>query len=185
MTEIKAHGTAELRTERLLLRRYRPEDAPALYRKFGSDTAMYRYSGWNPYATPEAARENVDRHIAAYDDVRFYGWAIEAEGALRGTIGAYDYEDDRIEVGFSIERDCWGKGYSTESLKAVLNYLTEEEGIRSVIAWCADENIGSQRVLEKAGMRLKAAEKDGLVIGENIFDKLTYEYRGNRPIEGD
>ena len=39
--EAKVHGTAELRTDRLVLRRYRPEDADALYRHLGSDLAMY------------------------------------------------------------------------------------------------------------------------------------------------
>ena len=83
-----------------------------------------------------------------------------------GTIGAYDYENDRIGVGFSIVRACWGKGYATEALKAVLSYLTENESISCVSAWCAAENIASRRVLEKAGMQLVRTEKDGLAVDE-------------------
>ena len=45
-------------------------------------------------------------------------------------------------------------------------------------AWCAAENVGSKRVLEKAGIRSVGIEQDGLVIGEKAFDKLLYEYRG-------
>ena len=73
---------------------------------------------------------------------------------------------------------CWGRGYATEALKEVLWYLTENEGISCVTAWCAAENVGSKRVLEKAGMRSVGIEQDGLVIGEKAFDKLLYEYRG-------
>ena len=58
--EVEVHGTAELRTDRLVLRRYRPEDAASLYRNLGSDPAMYKYSGWNPYATLEMAQETVN-----------------------------------------------------------------------------------------------------------------------------
>ena len=147
-------GTISLQTPRLLLRRHVPEDAGILYRNFGTDAAMFRYSGWNPYTTPEQARETVQRFIDSYADPRFYGWAIECEGCLIGTIGAYDYDEEKkqIEVGFSIERASWGKGYAAEALRAVLEYLTSQEGIACVTAWCASDNIASKRTLEKAAM---------------------------------
>ena len=177
--ETEAHGTAELRTERLILRRYRMDDAEALHRFLGSDPAMARYSGWNPYATPEMARGTVRRFIDSYQDEHFYGWALDAEDVLVGTIGAYDYADDRIEAGFSIARACWGRGYATEALKAVLRYLTANEGIGCVTAWCAAENTGSRRVLEKAGMRLADTQRGGLTVDGKTYDKLIFEYRKN------
>ena len=175
--EIEVHGCVELRTDQLILRRYRPEDADDLYRYLGTDPAMYQYTGWNPYETPEMAQETVRRFIAGYEDKHFYGWVIDSEDVLFGTIGAYDYKDDRIEVGCSVKKACWGRGYATEALKAVLNYLTANEGIPCVSAWCASDNIGSGKVLEKAGMRLVDTEKDGLVFGDRVYDKLIYEYR--------
>lgn len=175
------HGTAELRTERLTLRRYRPEDADALYENFGTDPEMFRYSGWNPYADPEAARETVAQFIASYEEPHFYGWAMDRGGALVGTIGAYDYEDGRIEVGLSVAKDCWGSGFATEALAAVLAYLIENEGISCVTAWCAAENAGSRRAMEKAGMQCVSTEPGGLAVGEETFDKLIYEFKkGNQ-----
>lgn len=175
--ETEIIGTAELTTERLLLRRYHPEDADDLYEYFGKDPVMSQYSGWNPYATPDMARETVARFVERYDDPRFYGWVIECECDLLGTIGAYDHKDDTIEVGMSVKRDCWGHGYAAEALKAVLEYLTEHENISCVTAWCAADNIGSGKAMEKAGMKLVRTEKDGLAVGEKTYDKLIYEYR--------
>ena len=175
--EIEVHGTVELWTERLILRRYRPEDAAVLYRFLGSDPAMYKYSGWNPYATLEMAQETVNRFIASYEEEHSYGWVIDVDGVLFGTIGAYDFEDDRIEVGFSIIRAGWGQGYATEALKKVLEYLAENEGISCVTAWCAAENIGSRRVLEKSGMKLVSAVLDDLVVGERRYERLVFEYK--------
>ncbi len=172
----KAHGSAELRTKRLILRRHRPEDAALLYQEFGTDPEMFQYSGWNPYATPGMAQETVQRFIDSYKDEHFYGWAMETGGVLCGTIGAYDFCDGQIEVGFSVAKPCWGRGYATEALKAVLEYLTENEGIPCVTAWCAAENTGSKKVLEKAGMQFAGIEKDGLEVGEKTYDKLIYEY---------
>ena len=208
--EAEVHGTAELLTDRLMLRRYREEDADELYRRFGADPEMTKYSGWNPYATPEAARATVQRFIESYSDKHFYSWIIDWEDVVIGTIGAYDYEPEAtvtggtasdafsgannipgestkadlsatggtIEVGFSIDRACWGRGYATEALKCVLAYLTGNEGIGRVTAWCASENAGSRRVLEKAGMELTRIEKAGLAVGDQTHDQMFFEYRG-------
>ena len=175
--EIEVHGTAELWTERLILRRYEPEDAEPLYRRLGSDPSMYKYSGWNPYATLEMAQETVREFIRHYDDEHVYSWVIDVDDVVVGTIGAYDYKDDRIEVGYSVVPAWQGRGIATEALKEVLKYLTENEGISCVTAWCADENTGSWRVLEKAGMQRVRTDKEGLVVGDKTYDKLIYEYR--------
>ena len=138
---------------------------------------MVRYSGWNPYATQEMARETVRRVIDSYDDAHSYSWVMDVDDIVVGTIGAYDYKRDQIEVGFSVDRGWRGRGFATEALKKVLNYLTENEGISCVTAWCAEENAASRRVLEKAGMQLVRTEKDGLTVGNRVYDKLIYEYR--------
>ena len=102
---------------------------------------------------------------------------MDIDDVIVGTIGAYDFEDDHIEVGFSVVPGWQGRGLATEALKKVLEYLTDNEGIPRVTAWCAAENIGSQRVLEKAGMKLVRTEKDGLTVGDKVYDKLIYELR--------
>lgn len=175
--EIVPHGTAELWTENLILRRYRLDDAEALYERFGTDPDMYKYSGWNPYATLEAAQETVQRFIDSYSRDRTYSWVMDIEDVVVGTIGAYDYEDNQIEVGYSVDKAWQGRGFATEALREVLKYLTENEGISCVTAWCAGENAASCRVLEKAGMKLVRTEKSDLTVGDNIYDRLIYEYR--------
>ena len=104
---------------------------------------------------------------------------MDVDDVLIGTIGAYDYEDGRIEVGFTVAGNWRGRGYATEALKTVLEYLTQNENIPCVTAWCAAENIGSSRVLEKSGMQLVSIEKDGLKVEGKVYDKLIYEYKAN------
>ena len=177
--EIVPHGTAELWTEHLVLRRYRHEDAEQLYEYFGTDRAMWQYSGWNPYATPEMAQETVRRFIESYDDDHSYSWVMDDDYVVVGTIGAYDYENDQIEVGFSVKGKCQGRGLATEALTAVLEYLTVNEGISCVTAWCAAENIGSRRVLEQSGKQFVQTEKKGLTVDGKTYDKLIYEDKVN------
>ena len=174
--EIEVHGTVELWTEHLVLRRYRPEDAELLYRHFGTDPEMVQYSGWNPYATLEMAQETVRRFIESYADNHSYSWVMDVDDVVVGTIGAYDYDQKQIEVGFSVDRGWQGRGFATEALRKVLSYLTTNESIPCVTAWCAAENSGSRRVMEKAGMKLVRTEKDGLTVGEKTYDKLIFAY---------
>ena len=133
--------------------------------------------GWNPYATLEMARETVQGFIDRYEEEHLYSWVMDIDDVIAGTIGAYDSNDDQIEVGFSVVKGWQGRGLATAALKRVLEYLTKNEGIRCVSAWCAAENIGSQRVLEKAGMKLVSKEKDGLKVGDSVYDRLIYQYR--------
>ena len=174
--EIEVHGTVELWTDRLILRKVRPDDAEPLHRCLGTDPALARYSGWNPFATLEMAQETVRQFIGRYRDEHFYSWVMDIDDVVVGTIGAYDCEDSRIEVGFNVVRGWQGRGLATEALKKVLEYLTKKEGMSCVTAWCAAENTGSRRVLEKSGMRLVRTEQNGLTVGEKEYDKMIYEY---------
>ena len=174
--EIEVHGTAELRTERLKLRRYRPEDAEELYKYFGTDPSTYQYSGWNPYATPEMTRETIERFLKSYSDEHFYGWVMDVDDVIVGTIGAYDYRDGSIEVGLTVNKGWRRRGFAAEALGRVISYLTENEGISRVIAWCASDNAGSRKAMEKAGMKLTGEEKGGLTVGERTYDRLDFEY---------
>ncbi len=171
-------GTIEMKTDRLLLRRHQSDDANVLFEIFGSDPQMFKYSGWNPYQTYSMAMETVESFIKSYDDPHFYGWGIVHKRKLIGTIGAYDYDADRsrIEIGMSIERASWGQGFATEAVSAVLHYLTEHENIKTVSAWCAPENIGSQKAMEKAGMRMVQSNKGAQEINGQTYDKLIFEY---------
>lgn len=92
-------GTTRIETKRLLLRPHVMEDTEYLYRHFGTDERMYAYSGWNPYATREMARETVRHFIGSYADPSFFGWAIEAGQGIIGTIGAYDYDAKKKQRG--------------------------------------------------------------------------------------
>ena len=175
--ELEVHGTVELWTEQLILRRYRLEDAEPLFQYLGTDPEMYKYSGWNPYATFAMAQETVGKFIDSYGDRHSYSWVMEVDDVVVGTIGAYDYKNNQIEVGFSVVKGWQGRGFATEALKKVLEYLTENEGIPCVTAWCASENVGSQRVLEKVGMQYVRTDKNSLTVGDKTYDIRIYEYQ--------
>ncbi|MBR0208008.1 MAG: GNAT family N-acetyltransferase [Oscillospiraceae bacterium] len=175
--EIEVHGTVELWTDRMILRRYRPEDAEPLHRGLGTDPTAFPYAGRNPYATPETARETVRQIIESSRDEHFYAWVMDIEDVVVGTIGARPLEGGRTEVGFNIVRGWRGRGLAAEALKKVLEYLTKNEGISCVTASCAPEDGAARRALEKAGMRLVRAERDGRAGGGEAGGKALCSFR--------
>ena len=101
-----------------------------------------------------------------FQEIRNYTFAIETK-IDRNFIGLFGLKRsikkyNSAEVWYLIHLNHWEKGYATESLKAVLNYGFETLKLHRISAGCAVENIGSIKVLEKAGM-----QKEG--IGRGIL----------------
>jgi len=75
--------------------------------------------------------------------------AIDDDGEFVGTVGSFTREGER-EVTYWIGRENWGKGIAT---RALAEFLADVERTRPIQASTADDNVGSQRVLEKCGFR--------------------------------
>jgi len=73
---------------------------------------------------------------------------IDVDGAAAGTIGSFRM-DDQLEVTYWVDRTQWGKGIASAALRLLLAETAE----RPVFARAASDNVGSLRVLEKAGFR--------------------------------
>jgi RimJ/RimL family protein N-acetyltransferase len=56
------------------------------------------------------------------------------------------------KVGYTVVEPCWGQGYATEALRALLGYVLDAPGMRRVVAETMVDHIASRRVMEKAGM---------------------------------
>jgi RimJ/RimL family protein N-acetyltransferase len=69
------------------------------------------------------------------------------------------------ELKYAFKRSRWGRGFATEAAAAMLTYAQESLGLRYAIATTAPENLASQRVLNKAGMRPvpDSIEPDGTI----------------------
>jgi RimJ/RimL family protein N-acetyltransferase len=80
---------------------------------------------------------------------------IDVDGAVAGTIGSFRI-DDQHEVTFWVDRALWGKGVASAALQTLLAETAE----RPLYARAASDNLGSLRVLEKAGFRPIGVNRD-------------------------
>jgi RimJ/RimL family protein N-acetyltransferase len=88
---------------------------------------------------------------------------IVADGAVAGSIASFMLGDERA-VGYWIGRAFWGKGIATSALRAFLDV----DGARPLYAHVAEHNVGSRRVVEKAGFVFDHEHQDEDVL-EHVF----------------
>ncbi|HEY5014918.1 MAG TPA: GNAT family N-acetyltransferase [Acidimicrobiia bacterium] len=146
----------ELRTERLLLRRWRPEDrAP-----FAALNADPRVMEHFPSILTRAESDGlVDRIEAGFEQHGFGLWAVEVPGLAPfvGFIGLAAQGAEfpfgpTVEVGWRLAHRYWGVGYATEGARAALECGLDGFGLDEIVSFTAAINLRSQRVMRRLGM---------------------------------
>lgn len=169
-------GTQTIETQRLLLRRFKPGDAEYMFKNWASDSEVFKFFSRNPHSEIGQTEKIVSEWIDAYSDDSCYNWAIElAEiGEIIGQISLVDLSEKYClcEVAFTLGRHFWGKGMSTEALKAVINYMFNEIGINRVQGMHNTKNIGSGRVMQKSGMKLEGIMRQADINKNGEFGDL-------------
>ncbi|HET7040124.1 MAG TPA: GNAT family N-acetyltransferase [Gemmatimonadales bacterium] len=143
-------------TERLVLRPFRLDDAPAVVRLAGdprvADTTLNI-----PHPYPDGAAEQwVSGRAEEYAQGTAVTYAVSDRrtGELVGAIGLHLYPRfARAEMGYWIGVPYWNRGYGTEAARAMLRFGFETLGLHRIYAAHFARNPASGRVMEKVGMR--------------------------------
>jgi RimJ/RimL family protein N-acetyltransferase len=85
------------------------------------------------------------------------------DGELLGSIGGA-IEEHRIQFGYCLSRDAWGRGFATEAGNTFIRALSASPAIQRVQAFCDVENYRSARVLQKLGLQLEGTLRQYLVL---------------------
>ncbi|MBV8635457.1 MAG: GNAT family N-acetyltransferase [Burkholderiaceae bacterium] len=144
-----------IETERLILRRFTPDDAEA-YLPLVSDPEVNRYTAQDLVETVEQARQILlDYPIRDYETIGYGRMACieKSSGRLVGFSGMkYLANLQETDIGYRFVRDAWGKGYATESASVLMQQCMQEFGLRRVIGLAYRQNTGSTKVLQKLGL---------------------------------
>lgn len=152
----------EIRTERLVLRNFKIGDAQDLldYLHDPSPNCFLSLRLQNlEEAEGEAAKRGAsDDYIAVY--------SLEYEKMIGDLFAIADEEGDTLSVGWNLNGNFAGRGYAYEAARALFGWLFEGRQIRRLYAYVEDNNIASQRLCEKLGMR-----REGLFLEFVSFTK--------------
>ena len=164
-----------LRTERLVLRMLREDDFEQ-YAAMLADAEVTRYLGdGQPRTRDDAWRQMA--MILGHWQLRGYGlWALEeaSTGRLAGRVGFFNPEGwPGFELGWTLAREFWGRGYATEGARRALEYGFTELGREHVISLIRPDNAPSVRVAERLGERLEGRVE--LLGSESLVYGITRE----------
>ena len=173
-------GTKTIETERLILRRFKIEDANDMFNNWASDPEVTKYLTWPVHEDVSFTKTLLSRWIDQYEDGSYFNWAMELKesGAVIGNISVVHLDEkvDGAEMGYCMSRAFWGKELMPEALKAVMDFLFDEVGLNRVAAYHDSNNPKSGRVMDKAGMKyegtLRAAAKNNQGISDRVYHAM-------------
>ncbi|HSJ54329.1 MAG TPA: GNAT family N-acetyltransferase [Anaerolineae bacterium] len=143
-----------IQTARLVLRPFEDADASVLHRIYQSD-GVIRYFPIPSPPSLEQMQRFVARQQAHWEKHGYGNWALlpEGEAEIIGWAGLqYLPELDETEVGFLLDRPCWGKGYATEAALASLRFGFKHFPLDHIIALVHPDNLASRHVIDKCGL---------------------------------
>jgi RimJ/RimL family protein N-acetyltransferase len=175
-------------TSRLVLRRFAPGDEAA-FAAYRSDPEVARYQSWDaPFPLADAERFVAELSLA---DPRALGWfqyAIERrdEPGLIGDVGVCRSDEGRqAELGFTFAPAHQGRGYASEAVTRIVEFLLVEEGLHRLTANADGRNVRSARLLERVGFRreghlVASSWIKGEWTDDLLFGLLASEWAGHR-----
>lgn len=165
--------TQTIETERLILRKLEKSDAFMMLINFASNPNCDRYTTWKTFKSLDEVEKYLEFIQNRYENDSAFHWGIvnKNNNQLIGEIltPSISKESNTVEIGYRLSENYWNRGYTTEALKAVIEYLFNQTSISRVFATYFSTNVASGKVMEKAGMHYQATRKD------NLVDKITGE----------
>ena len=178
--------SAMLRTDRLLLRSWRPADRQAFARMNADPEVMEFFVA---PLSPEESDAFVDRIEAGFAEHGFGVWAVEeiSTGAFIGFAGLLHQTFEAsftpaFEIGYRLARHAWGQGYATEAAREAVRFGFEHAGLGEIVSMTAVGNVRSRAVMDKLGMTHDPGDDfdhprvpDGHPLKRHVLYRLTSE----------
>ena len=163
-----------IETERLILRTVTVDDAEAIF-VWASDPDVNKFMIYPLHKDINVTREWLKTRDVNGTDEFDLGFVLKETGELIGQGGLFYHEDlDAWAVGYNLRKDYWGRGLVPEAIRAIIDCVDKEKGIRAVVGEFAKDNIKSQRVMEKLEMSYWKDSKYTKLDGSVTFDSYKY-----------
>lgn len=154
-----------LRTERLILRRLKPSDVFDVF-AYSSSEEVTKYLLWYPHKTIMETKRYLAYVKKKYKELSFYDFGIEYEGKIIGTVGftRLDVKLGIGEIGYVISDKHHRKGFAPEAAKRLIDFGFKVLALNRIEARYLSDNIGSQRVAEKCGMKKEGVFRKAIMV---------------------
>jgi RimJ/RimL family protein N-acetyltransferase len=160
-------------TDRLSLRLPQVEDAAEVFSRYASNPEVTRNLSWKTHASPAETRDFLQLAAQWRESGAEFDWVIcdRSTGEIWGMI-AVRPKLPRVEIGYVLAREQWGKGITTEAVRAVVAAIWHNPAVWRIEAHCALDNVASARVLEKSGFALEGIARKFTILPNRSTEPL-------------
>jgi len=143
--------------------------------RWENDFAVTIMSGDPLRPLSRAQMEERFARASKEEDPRFVEFAIYERASLRciGTTGLRHINKTNRNAEFGImigEKDCWGKGYGTETTILILDYAFSVLGLHNVLLTTSGYNERAIRAYTRAGFRFVGRQREALRLADQVYD---------------
>lgn len=175
---MKHIGTQTIETERLTLRKFKAEDAAAMYKNWASDPEVTKFLTWPTHTSVEISEWVIGDWVKNYENDNYYQWAIvlkEIDEPIGG-IAAVQLNEDvgMAHIGYCIGRNWWHQGITSEALKAVIDFFFDQVEANRIEARFDPRNPNSGKVMAKCGMKFEGTLRCSDKNNQGICDVSYY-----------
>jgi len=171
-------GTKELETKRLILRRFRLDDAEKMFNNWANDNEVTKYLVWSPHNEINITKNVLEQWTQKYVKNDFYQWAIELKEINEpvGSISVVHQSDDlkMVHIGYCIGKKWWNKGITSEALSALIKFFFEKVGVNRIESRHDPNNKNSGKVMAKSGMKYEGLLRQVDRNNQGIVDAVYY-----------
>ncbi len=159
------------------IRKWRIEDAADLASALSNKKVQDNLRDGLPYPYREQDGKEFILGMLSADENDTFAFAITVNEKVIGSIGAFrqtNIHSKTAELGYYIAEEFWGKGIMTEAVKQLCSYVFSNSDMIRIYAEPFAYNIGSQRVLEKAGFQYEGTLRRNAVKNGKVLDMKMY-----------
>ncbi len=175
-------GTKLLKSERLILRRFKELDAKEIYDGYVNQEEFLYYAN-KEKRTLEEEINSLKGIDEKYKNNDYYNWLItlKYDNKIIGAINlrANDFNES-LEFNYAIDDRYKGNGYMTEALKTVKDYCFNELNVNRLYGGCEINNVASKRVMEKCSFVYEGTLRNYLKLRDGYHDMHLYSIIRNR-----
>lgn len=169
----------EIKSERILLRRFEKEDLLDLY-DYSSQVGVGELAGWPHHQTLEQSEKVLDDFIHSENQ---YAIVCRKSNKVIGHIGIHEDSEngrsDTKELGYVLNKDYWNQGIMTEVIYIILKELFSSD-IKNVYACCFKNNAASRHLIEKCGFVFEQEGTYYAKLLDQTFETFEYVYTSER-----
>lgn len=162
---------------KVTVRSWEQKDAASLASALSNKNILNNLRDGLPYPYTEKDASDYINFILTSDPNGTFAYAVDVDGKAVGSIGAFRQQNIHsrtAELGYYLAEEYWGRGIMTEAVMLLCGKIFAETDILRIFAEPFSHNIGSRRVLEKAGFKFEGILKNNAVKNGKVLDMAMY-----------